>query len=197
MATKKRPLSFIDDESSMASPTKKCKLENYNDEYDDEYDDDEDSYSSDDGWMISDVLKQCGLVKKLQTPQEIIVLIEDFGYGEIIECIYCDKQDHMDSHDFYDQKDIKNQWIFCSNFHYFEEYDLTCKQCFDKYFCQLCQNYLSEDNYKCNDCGNVVCNRCDQDTNAHLNEHMALNIGLTQYHIDSICMDFQDGYYHY
>lgn len=129
--------------------------------------------------FISDILKQSELIQSLLIPLDIIYLIEEFSCGEIIKCVYCEKEDHMNTQQINEKQNNEN-WIFCDSFgSNFDLYDTICSECHDKYLCTLCLDNLDKDNYKCKGCKMIICNGCDE-SGYHLSKHAEENLELPQ-----------------
>eukprot|EP01084_Bolivina_argentea_P146448 256412_1 len=131
-------------------------------------------------------LKETKLIRKLDVNDDIIEVIAEFGFGQIHECWRCDKEVHIDGIDSLDvELEENDDWV-----------DEQCRECFEKYVCTICQERSEEDNYKCDDCGNMVCQDCDSDNygwfTKHCEEHQSMDIAPPDNFIENLHMAHEE-----
>ena len=137
-------------------------------------DDVSNNYSPDDDACLNKVLQRCTLIVKMEMPSVIIDTITKFGRGDVVECRKCKKEDHVDDiKDLPERLDVRGDWIHDK----YEDVSL-CSACYDESLCTFCNDNVSEDNYKCYDCNNVVCPNCE--THWHMEEHMRIEYMLSE-----------------
>ena len=114
------------------------------------------------GKQIVDILKQCDLIKKLNVPYDVVMIIGDLSKGMIVECVLCGKMGNVSRRKFKSRKNTK-KWKFCDNYTCeYDAEDMVCNKCFRRCLCTLCQENIDDKNYKCNTCQNVICGECEK-----------------------------------
>lgn len=142
----------------------------------------ENDTSSNEGWLIRDLLKECEMIKELDVPSVIIKRIEDFGFGFIVKCVFCDKEDHMNCDAFAARKDTKT-WHFGANYGWDPDDDqMYCDKCFEEHLCTFCYEHITELG-KCERCDEVACEHCeDRHNDEHIDREMSPPGGWSAYY---------------
>ncbi len=139
-------------------------------------------------------LRKSKLVKKCDVPDEICEIIRLFSVGNIIKCLFCEKEEHVDKlatdddddDDYFtDDDDDEETWdengYGPGGWRYDMEddsYDCECENCAEEHTCTLCDEYGGEDVYLCEGCGERVCLECNG--GEHDMHHAEYQIDFTQ-----------------
>ena len=128
-------------------------------------------------YQIVNILKKCGLIKKLDVPHDLVMMIGDLSKGMIVECVLCGESGNVNRKEFESKNDTK-EWKFCKNYScVYGDGNVVCNECFGRRLCTLCEVNIDEYNEKCETCDHVICAECE-DMGRHRELHYEMCFSL-------------------